>query len=93
LQRYYIATDERTGNATTAILAQRGAITALDLLTMSDRRAYGWPLLFTDLLGIVEQVLLMHAHYFYGHGLSSFAGGVVNFRAVAGMDPSTAYLD
>lgn len=70
-----------------------GAILVSDLLTIEDRRDFGWPLVLTDILGLVEQALLAHADYFYAHALSSYAGGTVNMRAVAGLDPRTAVID
>lgn len=90
--KFYIATDERdTGNL--AYLKERGAIRASDLITIEDRRRFGWPLLLTDVLGIVEQELLARASFFYAHALSSVAGGVINLRAANGADPRTAQID
>lgn len=64
-----------------------------DLLTVEDRRTIGWPLLFTDILGIIEQGLATESAFFYGHILSSFAGGVINMRAMNGEDPRTVLID
>jgi hypothetical protein len=64
-----------------------------DLLTMEDRRTFGWPLMLTDILGQVEQVMLARAHYFYGHAMSSYVGGIINMRAERGLDPRTAFID
>ncbi|KAG6331977.1 hypothetical protein ID866_7110 [Astraeus odoratus] len=90
--KFYIATDERDpGNL--AYLGEHGAIRAPDLITMEDRRRFGWPLLLTDVLGIVEQDLLARGSYFYAHALSSVAGGVINMRAANGADPRTAEID
>ncbi|KZP26132.1 hypothetical protein FIBSPDRAFT_909313 [Athelia psychrophila] len=89
---FYLATDERDPR-NLAHLASHGALLPSALLTPEDYRAFGWPLLFTDVLGVVEQALLTHAHYFYAHAMSSFAGGVVNGRAVEGMDARTAIVD
>jgi len=90
--RFYISTDERDpGNIT--YLTQHGAVLISDLLTIDDRRAFGWPLMLTDVLGVVEQTLLAHAYYFYAHAMSSFAGGTFNLRAVRGLDPQTAAID
>ena len=68
-------------------------IQASDLITIEDRRRFGWPLLITDVLGIVEQELLARGTFFYAHALSSVAGGVVNIRAASGTDPRTAQID
>ncbi|KZP17063.1 hypothetical protein FIBSPDRAFT_894478 [Athelia psychrophila] len=83
-----------TGRSTCnlANLSSHGALPSA-LLTPEDYRAFGWPLLFTDVLGVVEQALLAHAHYFYAHARNSFAGGVVNGRAVEGMYACTAIED
>ncbi|KIK18769.1 hypothetical protein PISMIDRAFT_683952, partial [Pisolithus microcarpus 441] len=90
--KFYIATDERDpGNL--AYLKERGAVRASDLITIEDRRRFGWPLLLTDVLGIVEQELLSRASFFYAHALSSVAGGVLNLRAANGADPRTAQID
>lgn len=88
----YIATDERHPNKL-AYLREHGVIRALDLITIEDRRRFGWPLLLTDVLGIVEQDLLARAAFFYAHALSSVAGGVINIRAASGADPRTAQVD
>jgi hypothetical protein len=89
--RFYIATDERdSGNV--AYLRNHGAILVSDLLTIEDRRKFGWPLMITDVLSILEQATLSHAAYFYGHSSSSVAGGVVNMRAARGADRRTALL-
>lgn len=90
--RFFLATDERDpGNI--AYLADHGAVLTSQLLTIEDRRAYGWPLMLTDVLGLVEQALLAHADFFYAQALSSFAGGTVNIRAMEGRDPRTAVID
>jgi hypothetical protein len=44
-------------------------------------------------LGLVEQALLARASYFYAHAISSFAGGVINMRGAAGLDPLTTTVD
>ncbi|KAH7903446.1 hypothetical protein BJ138DRAFT_1168131 [Hygrophoropsis aurantiaca] len=90
--KIYLATDERDpGNL--AYLSDHGAIMASDLITLEDRRQFGWPLLLTDVLGLVEQDLLARSSYFYAHAMSSFAGGVINVRAANGADPRTAKID
>lgn len=90
--RFYLSTDERDATSL-AYLSAHNAILASDLLTIDDRRAFGWPLMLTDVLGLVEQAVLARAHFFYAHALSSFAGGTVNMRAVEGLDPRTAVID
>lgn len=90
--KYYIATDERDpGNL--AYLREQGAILISDLLTFEDRREFGWAIMLTDVLALLEQSLLSHAAYFYAHAFSSVAGGVMNLRASMGADPRTAKLD
>jgi hypothetical protein len=90
--RYYLATDERDPD-NLAYVSDRGAILLSDLLTIEDRRAFGWPLMISDVLGLVEQAMLSRADYFYAHALSSFAGGAINMRGAAGLDPRTAEID
>jgi hypothetical protein len=50
-------------------------------------------MMFTDVLALIEQSLAMESSYFYGHALSSFAGGVLNMRAARGADPRTILID
>ncbi|KIJ63298.1 hypothetical protein HYDPIDRAFT_29556 [Hydnomerulius pinastri MD-312] len=90
--KIYIATDERDP-VNLAYLTEHGVIRAPDLITIEDRRRFGWPLLLTDVLGVVEQDLLARGSFFYAHALSSVAGGVVNIRAANGADPRTAQID
>ncbi|KAH9173199.1 hypothetical protein EDB89DRAFT_2068949 [Lactarius sanguifluus] len=89
---FFVATDERDPEALRKI-AGAGAVFASDLLTMEDRRAFGWPLMFTDVMGVLEQQVLVRGGFFYGPGLSSFAGSVVNMRAARCADPRTMVLD
>ncbi|KAH7928998.1 hypothetical protein BV22DRAFT_1030029 [Leucogyrophana mollusca] len=90
--KFYIATDERDpGNL--AYLRDHGGVLASDLLTIEDRRKFGWPLMVTDVLGLVEQATLARGAYFYAHALSSVAGGALNIRAARGADPRTAVID
>ncbi|KAI9439095.1 hypothetical protein H4582DRAFT_2056936 [Lactarius indigo] len=77
---FFVATDERDPDAWRTI-AGAGAVFISDLLTMEDRRAFGWPLMILDVMAIVEQQLLIHSGFFYGHCLSSFAGAILNMRA------------
>jgi len=90
--RFYVSTDERDSNAV-EIIREEGGVFLSDLLTIEDRRKYGWPLLLTDVRAVVEQSLLAHSAYFYGHLMSSYAGAIVNKRAGLGADRRTAVLD
>lgn len=90
--QFYIATDERDPTNLT-YLRNQGAVLISDLLTTDDRRTFGWSLMLTDVLSVVEQATLAHAAYFYAHAHSSVAGGVVNLRASHGADPRTALLE
>ncbi|KAI0308222.1 hypothetical protein B0F90DRAFT_1807467 [Multifurca ochricompacta] len=89
---FFIATDERDPGAL-RVISDAGAVFISDLLTMEDRRTYGWPLMLTDVRALVEQTLLANSAFFYGHGMSSFAGVIINMRAVRGADPRTMLLD
>ncbi|KAI0308959.1 hypothetical protein OF83DRAFT_1072749, partial [Amylostereum chailletii] len=89
---FYVATDERDPEALAAI-AEHGAIFMPDLLDMDDLREFGWPLMLTDYRAVVEQHLLAHSAFFYAHGMSSVAGGIVNMRAARGADRHTTVLD
>ena len=90
--RFYVATDERDPDAV-EVIRKEGGVFLSDLLTMNDRRKYGWPLLLTDVRAVVEQSLLAYSAYFYGNLMSSFAGAIVNKRAGLGADPRTAVLE
>jgi len=74
-------------------LADHGVVLVYDLLTIEDRHRFGWPLMITDVLGLIEQATLVRAAYFYAHAMSSVAGGVINMRAARGADPRTALID
>jgi hypothetical protein len=74
-------------------LADHGVVLVYDLLTIEDRHRFGWPLMITDVLGLIEQATLARAAYFYAHAMSSVAGGVINMRAARGADPRTALID
>ncbi|KAH9178702.1 hypothetical protein EDB89DRAFT_2063636 [Lactarius sanguifluus] len=89
---FFVATDERDPDARRKIAAA-GALFMSDLITMDDRREFGWPLMVTDVLALVEQQLLAHSAFFYGHGMSSLAGVITNLRAARGADPRTMLLD
>ena len=89
---FFVATDERDPD-TRRKIADAGAVFISDLLTMEDRRAFGWPLMITDVVAFVEQEVLVRSSFFYGHCMSSFAGAIVNMRAGRGADPRTMLLD
>ena len=89
---FYVATDERDPAALN-VITDAGAVLLSDLLTMEDRREFGWPLMITDVRALVEQALLVHSAFFYGHGMSSLAGVITNLRASRGADPRTMLLD
>ena len=90
--RFYIATDERDPDVL-RVFSEAGGVFFTELLELEDRRAFGWSLMLTDVRALVEQSLLAHSAYFYGHALSSFAGRVANMRAARGADRRTALLD
>lgn len=93
LHRYWIATDER--NTTTLdLFRSHSAILIKDLLTPADRQHFSaWCLLFTDVLGVLEQEVLARAGFMYGHSMSSWVGGVLNRRAALGKDRRLALAD
>jgi hypothetical protein len=88
---FYVATDERSPEGLQAI-RDGGAVLMMDLLTMEDRRNFGWPLIITDVMALVEQAVLFHSAFFYGHSMSSLAGVITNMRAARGADPRTMLL-
>ena len=90
--RFYVATDERNTDAL-QVISDAGGVFLSDLLEMEDRRAFGWPLMLTDVRALVEQSVLAHSAYFYGHKISSYAGRVANLRAARGADNRTTLLD
>ena len=89
--RFYVSTDERDPEAL-EVIRKEGGVFLMDLLTMEDRREFGWPLLLTDVRAVLEQSVLAHSSYFCGHFMSSFAGAIINKRAVLGADSRTAEL-
>ncbi|KIJ45168.1 hypothetical protein M422DRAFT_207427 [Sphaerobolus stellatus SS14] len=89
---FFIATDERSDKGL-EYLRNNSAILINNLLTIEDRRTFGWPLIYTDILGLVEQRVAAESAFFYGHALSSFAGGILNIRAAKGFDRSTILID
>lgn len=89
----YLATDERDEQAI-RYLGENGVKLFNDLVSFDDRREFGWPLLFSDTISLVEQWVIGHgAGYFYGHAMSSVAGGILNQRAAFGFDFRTALFD
>lgn len=64
-----------------------------DLLTIEDRREFGWAIMISDVLALVEQAALAKGYYFYGHAFSSVAGGAVNQHAARGADRRTMLID
>lgn len=50
-------------------------------------------MMITDVIALVEQVVLSHSYYFYAHAMSSVAGGAVNMRAAMGADKRTSWVD
>ncbi|QRW05104.1 O-FucT domain protein [Ceratobasidium sp. AG-Ba] len=89
---FYLATDARTPQ-NMEYMRKNGAILIDDLLTLEDRQAFGWPIMLTDVLSILEQTVLSHSAFFVGHEYSSVTGGVVNMRAAMGADPRTALIE
>ncbi|KZV87092.1 hypothetical protein EXIGLDRAFT_724109 [Exidia glandulosa HHB12029] len=89
---FYLATDERSPEGL-QYARQNGAVFIHDLITFEDRQFVGWPLLVTDVLALLEQLVMAQSEYFYGHAMSSVAGGVVNMRAARGVDSRTYLID
>ncbi|QRV91013.1 O-FucT domain protein [Ceratobasidium sp. AG-Ba] len=89
---FYLATDARTPQ-NMEYMRKNGAILIDDLLTLEDRQAFGWSIMLTDVLSILEQTVLSHSAFFVGHECSSVTGGVVNMRAAMGADPRTALIE
>ena len=88
---FFVAMDERDPGGRRKISAA-AAVFLSDLLTMKDRQAFGWSLMITDVMALVEQQVLIHSSFFYGYGMSSF-GVIMNTRASLGADPWTMLLD
>lgn len=89
-----MATDERDPEAL-SYARSHGAVLLSDLLesTPALRRLLGWPMLFTDVLALVEQEVMARSAFFFAYAYSSVSGGVVDIRAARGMDPRTMILD
>ncbi|KAG9099445.1 hypothetical protein FS749_001252 [Ceratobasidium sp. UAMH 11750] len=89
---FYLATDDRSEQSK-KYLRENGAILIDDLLTLEDRQAFGWSIMLTDVLAVLEQSVLTHSAFFVGHEYSSVTGGVVNMRAAMGADPRAALIE
>ncbi|EUC66781.1 O-FucT domain protein, partial [Rhizoctonia solani AG-3 Rhs1AP] len=89
---FYLATDERSKDGLEYI-RKNGGVLISDLLTLEDRQDFGWGIMITDVLAIIEQTVLSRSAYFYAHAMSSVAGGVVNMRAARGADRRAALID
>ncbi|KAI0036562.1 hypothetical protein K488DRAFT_82003 [Vararia minispora EC-137] len=92
MDRFFLATDVRNASEV-AMLREKGAVMLDELLHPEDLRIAGWAMMFGDLRAQVEQEVATHAAFFYGHSMSSVAGGVANLRAARGQDPRTCYVD
>jgi hypothetical protein len=90
--KFYVATDESDPEKLN-YFSENGGIMFRDLVTLEDRHEFGWGILFSDIIGLVEQATLARASYFYGSAMSSFAGGVFNMRAVLGAEEVTGLAD
>ncbi|QRV96590.1 O-FucT domain protein [Ceratobasidium sp. AG-Ba] len=89
---FYVATDEHSEYGID-VIRRFGGVLIDDLLTPEDRQACGFEMLYSDLVGLVEQIVMSRASFWNAHAMSSLAGGVVNLRAARGADPRTALLD
>ncbi|KZT59687.1 hypothetical protein CALCODRAFT_466636 [Calocera cornea HHB12733] len=89
---FFLATDER-GVDELAYCRSQGALLTPDIISFTDRRMYGWELLFSDIVMLVEQVVMSQSGFFYGYGASSVAGGTLNQRAARGRDPRTGVVE
>lgn len=89
-----MATDERS-LAGLRIASDSGALTISSILSTSPtlRRLVGWPLMFSDVLALVEQNIMARSALVFGQARSSVIGGVMNLRAERGMDPRTTLKD
>ncbi|KAG8895708.1 hypothetical protein FRC01_012239 [Tulasnella sp. 417] len=89
---FFLATDERSEEGLKYV-REHGAVLIGDLVTIEDRREFGWGIMVTDVLALVEQAVLSKAYYFYAHAMSSVAGGAVNMRAARGADARSTLID
>ncbi|KAF8140274.1 hypothetical protein EV363DRAFT_1500568 [Boletus edulis] len=90
--KFFVATDESDPEKLN-YFSENGALMFRDLVTFEDRHEFGWGILFSDIIGLVEQATLARASYFYGSAMSSFTGGVFNMRAVLGAEEITGLAD
>ncbi|KAF8760852.1 GDP-fucose protein O-fucosyltransferase [Rhizoctonia solani] len=72
---FYLATDERSRDGL-GYIRSNGGVLIEDLLTLEDRQEFGWPIMITDVLAIIEQTVLSHSAYFYAHAMSSVGGAL-----------------
>jgi hypothetical protein len=70
---FCVATDERSLEGLKAILRNAGAVLVMDLLTMEDRRDFGWPLIIMDVMALVEQAVLFQRHELVSGGDYKYA--------------------
>ncbi|KZV63838.1 hypothetical protein PENSPDRAFT_589221 [Peniophora sp. CONT] len=89
---FFLATDA-TSKSDVDYIHSQGAVLLADLIQPGDERLLGWPALFGDVRAQVEQEVAARAAYFYGHSMSSVAGGVANLRGARGKDPRTCHVD
>ncbi|KAI0311833.1 hypothetical protein OF83DRAFT_1270888 [Amylostereum chailletii] len=90
--KFFLATDAKNASDIEYVKSV-GAVLITDLIDPEDRRIVGWPLLFGDVRAQVEQEVAARSIFFYGHTMSSVAGGVANLRGARGKDPRTCYVD
>jgi hypothetical protein len=88
----FIATDSNDPTELEYLHSQNVKLIS-DLLEPAERRIVGWPLLLTDVQAEVEMIVASHGAFFWGHEMSSVAGGIVNMRAARGKDPRTHMID
>ncbi|TIB36988.1 hypothetical protein E3P86_02327 [Wallemia ichthyophaga] len=89
---FYIGTDERNATNLEYVRSQGGVLLS-DIVTPTDRDELGPIALYTDVLSLLEQLIMANSAYFYGFALSSVAGGVVNLRTAEKYNPKTALID
>ena len=91
-EAFFLATDTTDAREIAYVHAQ-GAVLLTDLMISGDDRLLGWPALFGDVRAQIEQEVAARAAFFYGHSMSSVAGGIANLRGARGKDPRTCYVD
>jgi hypothetical protein len=83
-----LATDERSEEGIT-YLKEHGVVLFNDLITYDERREFGWGLLFSDVIAVVEQrskgefrlyfpQLTLFSYLVIGHGAGYFYGHVMS---------------